>query len=119
MKALFPIRTGDLNYTINVKAPNTTGKWSVELGFSGMAENTWGISGCSGKIYDNTGYNIGSYIANQSTSISGSIFDERHSVYQDGVLLSNQSRHSRNDYVYARCKHSGKKRFKYQLKGNS
>ena len=106
MKALFPIRTGDLNYTINVKAPNTTGKWSVELGFSGMAENTWGISGCSGKIYDNTGYNIGSYIANQSTSISGSIFDERHSVYQDGVLLSNQSRHSRNDYDMVEIKSS-------------
>ncbi|MHA2052811.1 MAG: hypothetical protein ACW99F_04350 [Candidatus Hodarchaeales archaeon] len=106
MKALFPIRTGDLNYTINVKAPNNTGKWSVELGFSGMAENTWGISGCSGKIYDNTGYNIGSYIANQSTSISGSIFDERHSVYQDGVLLSNQSRHSRNDYDMVEIKSS-------------
>lgn len=98
MKNLFPIRTGDLTYGINFNVPSTTGKWSVELGFSGVKEKSWGISGCSGKLYDNTGYNIGSYIADKDYNISGSIFENTHSIFLDGVLLSNQSRHEKNDY---------------------
>lgn len=98
MKNLFPIRTGDLTYGINFNVPSTTGKWSVELGFSGIKEKSWGISGCSGKLYDNTGYNIGSYIADTDYNISGSIFENTHSIFLDGVLLSNQSKHEKNDY---------------------
>ena len=98
MNASFPIRTGDISYVIDLRAPSSTGEWSVQLGFSGMLEDSWGISGCSGKIYDNTGYNVGSYLEKEHYSISGSIFEERHTIHQNGILLSNQSKHVKNDY---------------------
>ena len=98
MKAHFPIRTGNIGYIIPLNAP-TTGDWSVSLGFSGISENTWNMSGVSGKIYDNTGYMVGAYPQSQPTTISGSIFENYHSIYQDDILLSNCITHIPNDYT--------------------
>ena len=97
MKAIFPIRTGNLSYALPLNVP-TTGNWSVSLGFSGISENTWNMSGVSGKLYDNTGYVVGTYPPSQPTLISGSIFENYHSIYQDGILLSNCSPNTPNDY---------------------
>lgn len=98
MKNVFPIRTGDLNYKIDLNVPSTTGEWSVSLGLSGIKEGTWSISGSSGKIFDNRGYNIGSYLEKESYSISGVIFNTHHSIYKDRVLLSSSSPNVENDY---------------------
>lgn len=97
-KKNFPIRTGDISYEVGINVPSLTGGWSVSLGFSGVKDETWGISGESGKIYDNTGYMIGSYLPNQETVLSGTLFENHHSIYQNNTLLSNCSQHEPNDY---------------------
>ena len=98
MKNTFPMRTGDVSYKIGLSPPAITGSWEVSMGFWGMNENSWSVSGVSGKIYDNSGYMLGSYSANDYTQLEGVIAGSGHSIYQDGILLSNTAQQLPNDY---------------------
>jgi len=98
MKSTFPMRTGDVSYQIGLSPPAITGSWEVSMGFWGMNEDSWSISGVSGKIYDNSGYALGSYAANDYTKLEGVIAGSGHSIYQDGILLSNTAQQVPNDY---------------------
>jgi hypothetical protein len=98
MNATFPMRTGDISYQIGLSVPAATGSWSVSLGFLDQNENAWNISGMSGKIYDNTGYVVGGYNSNVTTTLQGVISGGDHSLYQDGILLSNTQNQEENDY---------------------
>ena len=98
MKSTFPMRTGDVSYKIGLSPPAITGSWEVSMGFWGINENSWSISGASGKIYDNSGYMLGSYGANDYTRLEGVIAGSGHSIYQDGILLSNTAEQVPGDY---------------------
>ena len=98
MNATFPMRTGAVSYQIGLMAPDITGSWSVSMGFWGLNENSWSVSGMSGKLYDNSGYWIGSYNDNTPTTIEGVISGDSHNIFQDGVLLTNTAKQPVNDY---------------------
>jgi hypothetical protein len=98
MDATFPMQTGAISYTVNLAAPAATGSWSVSLGFLDIKPNVWSISGASGKIYDNSGYMVGSYNADIPTYLQGVINGSGHTLYQDSVLLSNTETQDSSDY---------------------
>ena len=89
MDATFPMQTGAISYKIDLAVPAATGSWSVSLGYLDINPNVWNISGVSGKIYDNSGYVVGSYNPDTTTSLQGVIKGSGHTIYQDDVLLSN------------------------------
>jgi hypothetical protein len=98
MNATFPMRTGDISYQIGLSPPAATGSWSVSLGFLDQNENSWNISGMSGKIYDNSGYLVGGYNSNVATTLRGVVSGGEYSLYQDDVLLSNTQNQEEGDY---------------------
>tara|TARA_R110000824_G_scaffold192596_1_gene374829 strand:+ start:1518 stop:3059 length:1542 start_codon:yes stop_codon:yes gene_type:complete len=98
MASTFPMRTGNVSYQIGLSVPAITGSWSVSLGFLGLNENSWSISGMSGTLYNNSGYAISSYNSKIYTTIEGVISGAEHSIYQDGVLLTNVGEQEVNDY---------------------
>ena len=100
MSATFPMRTGTISYQIGLSPPAATGSWSVSLGFLDQNENSWSMSGVSGKIYDNSGYMVGGYNSNTDTMMHGVISGADHSIYQDGILLSNAGNQEENDYNF-------------------
>ena len=98
MASTFPMRTGNVSYHIGLSVPAITGSWSVSLGFFGLNENSWSISGMSGKLYNNSGYAISSYNSTTSTTLEGVISGAEHTIYQDGILLTNVGEQEVNDY---------------------
>ena len=92
------MQTGAVSYTISLAPPDITGSWSVSLGFWGRNENSWNLSGTSGKIYDGSGYMVGSYNAQEPTILYGVISGSGQTLYQDDDLLSNTCTQAVNDY---------------------